>query len=77
LDLRKEFGTRIGFFGGIDWRAVMEGVPNIGQVFDDTVRPLLEQGGYIPYLDDTVRSYMPFETFRSYRQRLDEFLLQE
>lgn len=77
LDLRKEYGTRIGFLGGIDWRAVMEGGPNLEHVLDNTVCPLLEQGGYIPYLDDKVRSYMPYEAFRAYRQRLDAFMLQQ
>jgi hypothetical protein len=70
-DLRKEFGTHIRLFGGIDWRTVMEGVPSIEHVLANTVRPLLEQGGYVPYLDDTVRGYMPFEAFQTYRQRLD------
>jgi len=69
--LRREFDPQLRFFGGIDWRTVMQGSKAIDDVLDQTVRPLLEQGGYVPYLDDTVRDYLPFHHFRYYREQLD------
>jgi hypothetical protein len=72
--LRREFDARLRFFGGIDWRAVARGPAAVDEALDHTVRPLLEQGGYVPYLDDTVRANLPFDAFRYYRQRLDDLI---
>ncbi|HOD51995.1 MAG TPA: uroporphyrinogen decarboxylase family protein [Candidatus Hydrogenedentes bacterium] len=71
LALRRKFGMHICFFGGIDWRAVMEGPAALQRELDVSVRPLLEQGGYVPFLNDTVRSYMSFDCFQRYRAMLD------
>ncbi len=71
VGLRREFGSQLRFFGGIDWRALMQGPSAIDEVLDRTARPLLEEGGYIPHLDDTVRGCIPFDSFSYYRQRLD------
>ena len=70
-ELRQRFGTELRLFGGIDWRVVMDGPDALDPYLEQEVRPVLEQGGYVPYLDDTVRGYMPFDTFRQYRDRLD------
>ena len=69
--LRREFGTELVLFGGVDWRAVVKGPAWTESVLELDVRPLLEQGSYVPYLDDTVRSYMPWDHFRYYRDSLD------
>ena len=72
--LRAEFGRSLRFLGGVDWQAVAQGRDAIDETLERDVRPLLEQGGYIPFLNDTVRPYMPFDHFRYYRKRLDELL---
>lgn len=69
--LRREFGPTLRLFGGVDWRSVMQGPRALDDALQHTVRPVLEQGGYIPHLDDTVRVHMPFDCFRHYRERLD------
>jgi hypothetical protein len=69
--LRREYGLELCLLGGIDWRAVVEGPSPTDHVLESVVQPLLEKGGYIPYLDDTIRDYMPFEHFLYYRQCLD------
>jgi hypothetical protein len=74
--LRADFGSSLRLLGGIDWRSVMEGPRSIDAILERDVRPLLEQGGYIPHLDDTIRSYMPFDHFRYYRERLDHMFQQ-
>ncbi len=70
-DLRSEFGPELLLFGGIDWRAVVNGPETTDTFLEREVRPVLEQGGYIPHLDDTVRIYMPFDRFDYYRRKLD------
>jgi hypothetical protein len=72
--LRREFGTGLRLFGGVDWRAVVKGPAWTESVLELDVRPLLEEGGYIPYLDDTIRTYMPWDHFRYYRDSLDALI---
>ncbi len=72
--LRREYGSDLRLFGGIDWQAVTEGPTAIDSALAETVNPLLESGGYIPHLDDTVRAYCPFEHYSYYRRRLDALL---
>ena len=72
--LREQCGPDLRLFGGIDWRVVMDGPDALEPYLDREIRPVLEQGGYVPYLDDTVRGYMPYDTFRQYRDRLDALI---
>lgn len=69
--LRREYAQKLRLLGGIDWRAVVQGPLQTDKILESVVKPLLEDGGYIPYLDDTIRDYMPFEHFLYYRQRLN------
>ena len=72
--LRREFGPDLRLLGGIDWRAVVDGPEATDAFLDNEVVPLLESGRYIPYLDDTVRGYMPFDHFVHYRWRLEDLI---
>ncbi len=72
--LRREFGRDLRLLGGIDWRAVVEGPAAIDQALDEAVLPLLDEGGYIPHLDDTVRVTCPFDHFNYYRDRLNKLI---
>ena len=74
--LRKRFGKALRLFGGIDWRVVMDGPAATAAFLAEEMRPLLEEGGLLPYLDDTVRAYMPFGAFRHYREALDSIVSQ-
>ena len=69
--LRRAFGRELRLMGGVSWQAALEGGPALERELAQNARPLLEQGGYIPHLDDTVRVYMPFDVFRHYREHLD------
>ena len=69
--LRRDFDSSLLLFGGVDWRAVMKGPEAVDRELEENTRPLLEQGGYVPHLDDTVRENMPFANYRYYRDRLD------
>ncbi|MCL5270315.1 MAG: uroporphyrinogen decarboxylase family protein [bacterium] len=72
--LRREYGRQLGLLGGLDWQTVMRGPAAIDEMLRRVARPLLEQGGYIPHLDDRVRSYMPFENYRYFRRRLNKLI---
>ena len=74
LGLREDFGNELRHLGGVNWQILMQGEGAIDEELRCNVAPLLEQGGYIPHLDDTVRSYVPFEAFRHYRRALDKLL---
>ncbi|MBI4557824.1 MAG: hypothetical protein HY706_09585 [Candidatus Hydrogenedentes bacterium] len=70
-ELRRKFGQNLLLFGGVDWQTVMNGTQAIAKELDSQVRPLLEQGGYVPHLDDTIREYIPFEHYQYHREHLD------
>jgi len=72
--LRREFGPELRLFGGIDWRAVVAGPQSIDAFLARETRPLLKSGRYVPYLDDTVRVYMPFDHFQYYRRQLERLI---
>lgn len=72
--LRTKYGDELRLFGGVDWRAVVQGPEAIDAFLEEEVRPTLEEGRYVPYLDDTIRVYMPFDHFTYYRQRLDALM---
>lgn len=72
--LRRQYGPQLRLLGGVDWRTVVES-PAAAQAFLETeIFPLLETGCCFPYLDDTIRAYMPFRHFQKYRECLDKRL---
>lgn len=72
--LRKTYGKEIALLGGIDWRTVAAGPAKIDALLEHEIWPLLAQGRYIPYLDDSIRAYMPFDALCYYRLRLNRML---
>ncbi len=62
---RKEFGRELRLRGGIGKAPLVEG----GRAIDrelDRIKPLLEQGGYIPHLDHLVPPDIPYKHYRQY-----------
>jgi uroporphyrinogen decarboxylase len=62
---RNEFGRELRLLGGIAKRPLVEG----GQAIDrelERIRPLLEQGGYIPHLDHLVPPDIPYAHYCDY-----------
>ena len=70
--LRQEFGNKISLIGGIDSDALREDEKAVRNAVEKTVPPLLEQGRYLPCLDDRPRVDIPFSHYRLYRQLLQE-----
>ena len=65
---RKEFGMELRLRGGISKPAVAQG----GSALDrelERIRPLFEQGGYIPHLDHLVPPDISYRNYCEYREK--------
>ncbi|MCE9616131.1 MAG: hypothetical protein K8T26_17805 [Lentisphaerae bacterium] len=62
---RKEFGLEMRLQGGIAKTPLVEGGAAIDRELE-RIRPLLEQGGYIPHLDHLVPPDISFDHYRQY-----------
>jgi len=62
---REEFGMDLRFRGGIAKRPLVEGGAAIDRELD-RIRPLLEQGGFIPHLDHLVPPDIPYDHYCDY-----------
>lgn len=70
-ELRQRFGQELRLMGGVDWHILMLPPREMDRALEEHVRPLLEQGGYIPHVDDTIRPYVTYDAYRAFRERLD------
>ncbi len=71
LDLRREFGPRLGLIGGIDLDVLLRDEDAIRTEIESKVPALLAQGGYVPLADGRVRENVPFERYAYYRRLLE------
>jgi len=62
---RKEFGPELRIRGGIAKQPLVEGGKAIDRELE-RIRPLLEQGGYIPHLDHLVPPDIPYSHYCDY-----------
>jgi hypothetical protein len=69
--IRQNIGNELLLIGGIDVDVLRQGEQAIRQEFEAKVKPLLDQGGFIPLADGRIRPDMPFENYRFYRQMLE------
>lgn len=72
LRLRREFGREVALISGIDSTALGRGKEAIRRAVEETVPPLLDQGRYLPCLDDRPRDDMSFAMYELYREILAE-----
>jgi len=63
---------RLQIYGGIDKRALAQGIEAIDRELEAKVPALLRQGGYIPFADHLVHPEVSWENFVYYRRRLAE-----
>ena len=70
--IRREYGRDLGLIGGIDVRVLEADRAAIETEVMRVVPPLLEQGGYVPMVDGRVRSYVPYENYRLYRELIQK-----
>lgn len=69
--LRAEFGTKMAFRGGIDKRAIAAGGAILKAELE-RIRPVLDDGGYIPGCDHGVPPDISWENFQAYAIQLAE-----
>ena len=69
VDLRRRFGRSLLLAGNIPKEAVIAGPGAIDDAID-RVQPLIEEGGFIPALDDMASPDMPFAHYRHMIERL-------
>jgi len=65
VEWRKRYGTSLLLRGGVDKEAVARGPRAIADELR-RVRPLVEQGGYVPHLDHLVPPTVPYENYLEY-----------
>jgi len=65
---RREFGLELRLRGGIAKPALAEGGSAIDKELE-RIRPLLEQGGYIPHLDHLVPPDISYRNYCEYREK--------
>lgn len=64
--LRKKFGTDLALTGGIDKLELAKGKDAIDRELQAKIPPLMESGGYIPFLDHTFSPEISYENFLYY-----------
>jgi uroporphyrinogen decarboxylase len=67
--LRKKFGRDLILAGGIDKMEIAKGRKAIDAELEAKIPPLLEQGGYIPFLDHAVPPDISYADFMYYIER--------
>ena len=65
--LRRRFGRSLRLWGGVDKRVLAQG-PEAIDAHLRTLRPLIEEGGYIPTVDHTVPPDVSWANFRHYME---------
>ena len=75
LQVREAFGRDVLLMGNIARAALMADKASIDAEFHSKVPRLIEQGGYIPVLDDMVLPDIPFENYRHYIRLIREFVM--
>ena len=74
VDLRRQYGKSVVMIGGVDKRAVARGPAAIDRELDEAVRPIIEQGGFIPCIDHAIPPDVSLENFRYYLGKKRELL---
>lgn len=73
VKFRKEYGNDLIMFGGIDKRVLAKTKRDIDEEIN-RVAPVIDKGGYIPWLDHTVPPDVPFDNFLYYMDRLERVI---
>ena len=66
--LRKQFGRNLILAGGIDKMEIAKGKQAIEKELNAKIPPLMEQGGYIPFLDHSIPPDISYRDFMYYME---------
>jgi len=73
-EIRRRFGHRLAFSGGIDKRALTGDKAAIRAELEAKIPALLADGGYIPTIDHAVSPDIPYDNWRYYLKLKSEML---
>jgi len=73
LAVRKKYGRDLRMWGGIDKRPLTVGRAAIDRELE-RVKPLIDDGGYLPMLDHSATPDTPYENYRYFLERLKTVL---
>lgn len=71
--MRREYGRELRMYMGIDKRALARGPKAIDEEIA-RVRPLIEEGGYVPNVDHSLPPDISYDSFRYYMDHLAQAL---
>ena len=71
LEVRRKYGPELRLWGGVDKRALAQGRAAIDAELG-RVKPLIDEGGYIPHTDHSCPPDISFDNYCYYLQRLAE-----
>jgi len=72
--VRKEFGKELLLIGGIAKEALIEGPGALDREIEKLM-PIIEQGGYIPAIDDMIPPEVPFSHYIHYVKKMQQLKL--
>jgi uroporphyrinogen decarboxylase len=70
-EVRRRYGRNLLLWGGVDKRTLAHGPAAIDAELV-RLRPLIEEGGYIPHTDHSIPPDVSFDNFRYYMEKLAE-----
>jgi uroporphyrinogen decarboxylase len=73
LEVRRQYGRDLRIWFGVDKRALAQGPASIDAEFA-RIRPLVEEGGYVPGLDHSMPPDVSFANYCYYMERLRQIL---
>lgn len=71
LAVRREYGRGLRIWGGVDKRALAHGPAAIDAELA-RLKPLMEEGGYLPHTDHSIPPDISFADYCYYMQRMEE-----
>ncbi len=73
VEFRRQFGTQMGYTGGIDKRAMAKGGKVIEEEMKRVIVPLFEDGGYIPSCDHGIPHDVSWANYIEYARLLAQY----
>jgi uroporphyrinogen decarboxylase len=72
-DLRRRFGREFRMIGNVSRQALMDGPEAVEKEFYAKVLPMMEEGGYIPAVDDAIMPDISFASYQRYIELVHEY----
>jgi hypothetical protein len=72
-DLRRRFGREFRMIGNVSRQSLMDGPEAVEKEFHAKVLPMMEEGGYIPAVDDAIMPDISFASYQRYVELVGEY----